>query len=316
MKLRYILYFTCAIALTIFKLNTSRYHKTPEEEKRDNRPLETIILKTHSPPPSPPPHRARTVPPPTTTPSIATNNNFFILRVFGFLGDKTLPNDLKRSVGAWPHFDMFQPLWIHDNDTLNSLRLYAPWFIPTYNTLLPIQKSDIARYVALYVHGGVYMDADCTPSTSTLESLWKKYDIGDHGILVFEETILTPAQAQEVADIEPIRQGVPEHTQRIANYFIVAFGKKHKYFLDLLRESATRVQRSKKSGGGDSDYNVLYTTGPDVVTDVTHRWIDAQNVNYPGHHMVGRSIRIIQRPEDQLYFRHAARGSWRKTRLM
>jgi hypothetical protein len=100
--------------------------------------------------------------------------------------------------------------------------------------------------------------------------------------------------------LHPIRRGVPEDNQRIANYFFVTVPR-CSFYLDLLEEVGRRVQRNPHPR---EDYDVLYTTGPDVVTSVVHsavRWTCA--------------VTIVPRPKDQLYFRHDASGSWRQVAL-
>jgi hypothetical protein len=38
---------------------------------------------------------------------------------------------------------------------------HFPWFLPTYLAYAQrVQRSDVARYMVLHTHGGVYLDAD------------------------------------------------------------------------------------------------------------------------------------------------------------
>jgi mannosyltransferase OCH1-like enzyme len=42
---------------------------------------------------------------------------------------------------------------------------HFPWMLPVYNAYPKlVQRSDIARYMILYKHGGVYLDADVSGS--------------------------------------------------------------------------------------------------------------------------------------------------------
>jgi len=51
-------------------------------------------------------------------------------------------------------------LWT-DEDNLDFVRAHFPWFLPTYMSYEKhIKRADAARYLWLYVHGGVYMDLD------------------------------------------------------------------------------------------------------------------------------------------------------------
>ena len=60
---------------------------------------------------------------------------------------------------------------------------------------------------------------------------------------------------------EKIRHGKPEIPIRIANYFFISRIPYHPIWIDILRLCKTR-SKSKL----DSQYGIIYTTGPDVVT--------------------------------------------------
>jgi hypothetical protein len=113
---------------------------------------------------------------------------------------------------------------------------------------------------------------------------------------MFLEKIITNV-ANHDARYEPIRKGVPEHPVRIANY---AFSSKPKnpIFIEILTEIRRRMhlQPSPKN-----DYDVIYLTGPDVVTTVVHRLSAVSRMK----------INIIPQKISKSIFVHASAGEWR-----
>jgi len=232
------------------------------------------------------------------TPSVEKPFPRHFIRVFGFLGDH--PNFFEDSRALW---SQRYPEWGHIVVTPPEARaLVKRHFGETldqYDQSLPIQKCDIARYAALFQYGGVYMDADVTPGPSHLESILARHD--NASVVVFEEAILSPEEAAEVAAVQRIRKGDAEDRQRIANYFFIA-KPRDAFWKVLMKEVWHRLDVNRVL---EDDYDVLYTTGPDVVTSVVHRFLYGTK-NYHSY-----SLHIVVRPEDQKYFRHEARGSWR-----
>ena len=218
------------------------------------------------------------------------------LRVFGLLGDDA---SVTPSTAAWRHrYPTWNERWVNASDSrrliTNVLKNNAK-ALERYDALLPIQKCDIARYVALYMHGGVYLDTDVAPGPHDIHELLNARMKKKTTVLVFEEAVLSKGEAAEVGEAHPIRHGLPEDTQRIANYFFAA-KPRDVFWMDVLEEVWRRVDVTPWVS---EDYDVLYTTGPDAVTTVVHRSV------HPG-------VVTILRPEDQKYFRHEARGSWRR----
>eukprot|EP00760_Papus_ankaliazontas_P028394 PhM_4_TR3677/c0_g2_i1/m.65193 len=232
-------------------------------------------------------------------------NNFIL--VFGFLDDGNPSANQEYYLRLWQaRYPSWNVVWIRNatwvRNTLKQIFNKSDSALSVFDSMLSIQKADIARYCALFVFGGVYRDIDTKPGprdiTNWLATKTTSPSIARSG-LFFEETVLTSEQAEEVAVLNPIRRGLPEDRQRIANYFFVS-APKHPIWIEIIRVSFERVRRCPKCRG---DYDVLYTTGPDVVTHCVHRW---KSTN---------AIEIVTRPEDQLYFRHDAQGSWRRKRL-
>jgi hypothetical protein len=129
------------------------------------------------------------------------------------------------------------------------------------------QQADLARYMILYTEGGWYVDLDAVPGIAAGEPALH-LPIAKSTILT--ETILTPADTQRVADQQPIRHGIPEAPTRVANY-AMGFARKHPMMREVLQLAAKRLQTKRTTAHEtkeQSDYSVIYTTGPDVMSTV------------------------------------------------
>ena len=152
----------------------------------------------------------------------------------------------------------------------------------------PVQRADLLRVLLVASFGGLYVDLDVRPPAAAggkgphpLDELWASYPTA--AALLFEEAVLTPAQAAAAAAAHPIRGGAPEECQRIANYMLAAapaslsLGESWQQqlpvggsqgllqgVLDLLVRRAPLPVRS--------DYDVLFTTGPAMLTEALHAY--------------------------------------------
>ena len=152
-----------------------------------------------------------------------------------------------------------------------------------------IQRADLARYLILQAHGGVYADLDVVCS-SNIGPLLAVPD-GARAVL-FVERVQSVEAARHWASVHPIRRGAPEVTTRMANYVMAAAPRAP--VMD--RVIALLLERANLTVKGT--YDVLYTTGPDVVSEAVHASRGAGCAVVPAH--VAR-----------LYFRHRCAGSWR-----
>jgi len=170
-----------------------------------------------------------------------------------------------------------------------NLILEYPQYEGIYRKATSIMKFDIIRYLIIYHSGGTYLDVDVL--------LKKPLQNITANECFFVEKIITNV-ANHDARYEPIRKGIPEHPVRIANY---AFSSKPKnpIFTEILTEIRRRmhIQPSPKN-----DYDVLYLTGPDVVTTVVHRLTVVSKMK----------INIIPQKISKSIFVHMCVGEWRE----
>jgi mannosyltransferase OCH1-like enzyme len=161
-----------------------------------------------------------------------------------------------------------------------------PEYEGMYRQANNIMKYDIMRYLIVYCCGGTYLDADIVLKKSLANITAKE--------CFFIENIV-PLRRNNPGYYEPIRRGVLEHPIRIANY---AFSSKpyNPIFLEFLAEVRRRmyIQPAPKN-----DYDVLYLTGPDVVTTVIH----AMKKSVP--------INIVSKLVSNGIVEHTCAGEWR-----
>ena len=193
-----------------------------------------------------------------------------------------------------------------------------------------VQRADVARLLLLAAYGGVYADVDAAPAAGDLGALLSAH--ADASALFFEEALLSPAQAAAAGAAHAVRGGVPEARQRIANYFIAA-APGEACIAAALREALARARSHPALAPADADYEVLFTTGPDMLTDAVHRlrgWaLDGSDIVGSARLVEGSDIEtplrgaaaapphpcaVVPRPVDQLYFSHAAAGTWKGAR--
>ena len=114
------------------------------------------------------------------------------------------------------------------------------------------------RYMLMYQYGGVYSDLDVTPNKS-MNWLLEEYPWAN---VIFGVARNKPKEkCQATTRHESIRNGEPEIPVRLSNYFMISRIPYHPIWIDILKLAKTRA-RSKIT----SQYGIIYTTGPDVVT--------------------------------------------------
>ena len=81
--------------------------------------------------------------------------------------------------------------------------------------IVPVQKSDLYRYVIIFLLGGFYFDTDCFLTENPLEDLFIKaaatpFKVDAAVAFVFGEHVLSDVDRAAVGRREPIRRGLPE----------------------------------------------------------------------------------------------------------
>jgi len=208
-----------------------------------------------------------------------------IHQVYGLWDDTPLPQTFVENRTMWRnsvHYEM--RLWTKESceKLVKKHRLEHVW----RNLKRKCQRADLIRYLILYEFGGWYFDLDCIPTHLRLDTC--KYS---HDVVLFTEAILTDDEIAK--QDEPIRHGVPEHRIRIAN-FAMGTCAKHAFWHDVLGMLQERCANNEV----ERDYDVIYTTGPDVMTTVYHEhsWPD---------------IQLFDEKQSRDIVQHLCTGTWR-----
>ena len=132
-------------------------------------------------------------------------------------------------------------LW--DDSHLYELGIrHFPALNSIWEQLRGIQKSDIGRYVVLYVHGGFYVDMDVIP----LKSL---------------DLAISDASKVHIAPSTRIWPWTPADS---TNYIIYTPRKRHPFFKQLVEEAIERIKRIKNP---NTFWYVPKTTGRNLIND-------------------------------------------------
>lgn len=187
--------------------------------------------------------------------------------------------------------DYVKVLW-RERDLLEILTPEQKTLYSSYGR--KIQKADYARYAILTHFGGIYADFDIRLT----DELDKLMQANDREFLALEEVTL-PDKFREGTANRAIRQGLPDDQRmecplRIANFFM-ASSKACGVWDSILALCAERHSLEIKE-----DYDIIFTTGPDVVSTVIDRLLPEDE-----------RIRVLHRPQTQL-LSHNAVGHWRR----
>jgi mannosyltransferase OCH1-like enzyme len=191
-----------------------------------------------------------------------TPRNIYFL--YGFLGDgfQIRQPNFQKNLDLWqqtnPNWNL-QVLRRHYDQLDKVVKENFPKFWLMYrNYPKPIQQCDIIRYMLMYQYGGVYTDLDVIPNVD-INSVLSKYP---HANVIFGIARVKPQNKCRLAQRqESIRRGEPEIPVRLANYFFIARIPYHPIWMDILNLAKQRCNRPIQS-----QYGIIYTTGPDVVT--------------------------------------------------
>ena len=153
-----------------------------------------------------------------------------------------------------------------------------PGLLSIWNRISPwIVRSDLARLLYVYSHGGFYLDSDC--------EIFTELPVTSDPVVLFVESIVPPSF------LGPREMKAPERRLRIANYAFGSSVTRHAFFRECVEECMRRLDILEYAAKSHED--VMWGCGPDVITSVYH----AKN----------HSINLLGRG----YVTHRAAGSWR-----
>lgn len=157
-----------------------------------------------------------------------------------------------------------------------------------YDTLpTGVQRSDLFRWVVVYVYGGFYLDCDIQLHSDLAH-------LRTHSVVLAEEKTITQQQADQLGHL---------YTIRIANYMFGSI-RQHPWVAQLIRTMSLENSRVC------SEFDVLESTGPGFVTRYLHEQPhpDVHLLKHPGvrcKRCGGQSCQF------GTYASHLHLGSWR-----
>jgi mannosyltransferase OCH1-like enzyme len=151
------------------------------------------------------------------------------------------------------------------------------------------QRCDVGRALVMQRDGGVYSDTDVVPHRP-IGSLLDRYPHA--GVLLAVEVWVGLRFSKDVARRHPIRGGRPEAPRRVAYHFLASVPG-HPFWQEVLALMKQRARLPIRE-----EYDVLYTTGPDVVTEAARRTRHADVV-------------VVGKRRADRYLTHLGSGSWR-----
>ena len=136
-----------------------------------------------------------------------------------------------------------------------------------------IQKCDIFRYMLMYYYGGVYSDLDVqinVPISSFINEIrfpdGKTLDLSWANIIFGITRVKQLDKCKKAQKYESIRNNEKEIPYKLSNFFFLSKVKNHPIWIDILQLAKARSNKHVKS-----QYGVIYTTGPDLVTTAVSR---------------------------------------------
>lgn len=237
---------------------------------------------------------------PVSTRSTKTNRIELVVHmIYGLWDFGSPPPHFLANAEAWKKQGFAVQWWFRKD--IEQLLLRYPQYATLYHQVpRNVQRADIARYVVLLDRGGIYMDSDCAPNSSSLFKFLTAPAQSRWEAIYFIEHIASKTYAQSTATLFPIREGIPEQTERLAN-FAMACVPQHPSMKLILEEVMKRCRKHLNPGTVD-DYGVLYTTGPDALTDVIQQVRNNQQLSWTRNMLVKHHLPLM---------RHMCTGTWR-----
>jgi mannosyltransferase OCH1-like enzyme len=161
---------------------------------------------------------------------------------------QTAPADRSRWKDEWitchatwkkyfPESEFKHIMW-HDEDLDNFIKNHFDWFYPIYSKYnLKIKKIDIARYFILYVYGGIYADMDYLCEKNFYDMLPQ--------------------------DKISISESPYKENEYIQNALMIS-PPSNQFWFKVINKAIDRVDHP----------NVLYSTGPQLLSDVYFEYPD------------------------------------------
>ena len=227
------------------------------------------------------------------------------------------PDVFRRSYGTWqrsyPHFQYTfwndSRLDEHNPNALAFVRRHFPRFVPAWLRLCSrVMRFDVARYMWLYVHGGIYADLDLTALAPIPAALLDAYDVLHPAVQFRSYPCLFLYQRR---DSDRVRhnfmlrsilagRGCPH----LGNWWLASVPR-HPLWLRMIEHVESHVEelcRATRKGGRGAHNAILELTGPYALHYVLEEYIRQTGDG-----------RIGSLPNQSHYIKYASAGTWLAT---
>lgn len=194
-------------------------------------------------------------------------DRFSIWYIFG-LWDKQMPDILKRIQQHNASMCLTFECKLFDKNDIREIMGPMVWDTLDRNVKRKVVLADIARYYIMWKKGGFYLDTDVRVNRD-LQGIVNYCDESGKRVLLFTE--------HDRAD--PMRMGPREnkaHTHRIYNCMF--WSRPNESFWKQCYDLAMTRVVSLRNVESWTDSDILWASGPDVVTTVFHSLKDKQHV--------------------------------------
>lgn len=190
--------------------------------------------------------------------------------IYGLWDITPLPEHYATNVDQWKRLGFKVHVWNKQEveGVVDEMCRLFPKYKRLYDEVpFPVMKADIARLMIIYLYGGTYMDLDTFPMNNSLYTFLKYSSCSELFLLESENS---EAYARNTARIMKVRGGIPEKTKRYSNFafFSLPLNTNLLWCLDLILERWEEL--SRKDYVFSKDYEVLFLTGPDIVTEMVY----------------------------------------------
>lgn len=192
-----------------------------------------------------------------------------IIHQIWWQGGDNIPDDYPVYSDSWiiknPNYKYI--LW--DENAINDI-LYEhfPWFVEKFNNMPKmIQKIDVAKYMILYIHGGIYvdMDSECVKSIDTL--------IENKQIMIVKLDETLPARLMIYGTYKDTLQ----------NNFLASIPK-HDFWIHCLKLIYNEDMNQKSMELHEKW--IFRTTGPGLITNAFYSYNNNDNISLVGSDIV------------------------------
>jgi len=212
--------------------------------------------------------------------------------LWGFLGDHgPLPDREQENFNQWNELNPDWQMNIQTPDGVAPVVSNHDHRNIYQQMSTAIQRCDLARPLLLEQYGGVYSDLDVQPFR---DLDWLCGLFPNARVLLIEEVTLSRASSIRRGNRYPIRQGNPERRLRVGNFWM-ASTPGHPFWRDVMD-----LVEQRRHLEVENDYDVIYTTGPDVISEAYHNTLHKYD-----------DVLLVPRRTARRFFRHRTHGSWR-----